>query len=170
MRWFRWLICASAICLMVACGGSQSVSGEGISIAQMEQTADGIPTRVVASLIIDNGGYGFLLREGRIRISYKGKNVVMLSPIESVKISPRRKQEVEIPLRVSIIHNSSAVAFREALKRGDVSDMKVDWRFDVRVAGIKNRLVELQPTPITELLPAEQIEEICRAVQQSLND
>jgi hypothetical protein len=124
---------------------------------------------VVVAVGLDSKGYGAKLLEGRIRISYKGRNVVILSLTESVKIAPRRSVVVELPLRVSIAHNSSAVAFREAISRGEVSEVKVSWQAKARVAGVKRSQIELQ-TPIAELLSAEQIEQLCRAFNDSVTD
>ena len=164
-----WLLCGVVMCAAQSCGAPSAPKVESVNVASVEQ-AEGSPSRVVVAVGLDNKGYGVKLRDGRIRISYKDRNVVILSLEEGVKIAPRRRQEVELPLRVSVAHNSSAVAFREAIRRGDVSDVKVSWQAKARVAGIKNSEIELPPTPIAELLSAEQIEQLCRAFNNSVTD
>ena len=164
-----WLLCAVVMCVASSCGAPSAVEVESVEVVSAEQI-DGVPSRVEVAVGLDNKGYGAKLRDGRIRISYKDRNVVILSIGESVKIAPRRRQEVELPLRVSVAHNSSAVAFREAIRRGDVSDVKASWQVKVRVAGIKNSEIELLPTPVAELLSAEQIEQLCRAIDDSVTD
>ena len=169
MRLIGWLLCGVVMCVAQSCGAPSAVEVESVEVVSAEQI-DGVPSRVVVAVGLDNRGYGVKLRDGRIRISYKDRNVVILSLEEGVKIAPRRRQEVELPLRVSVAHNSSAVAFREAIRRGDVSDVKASWQVQVRVAGIKNSEIELLPTPVAELLSAEQIEQLCRAIDDSVKD
>ncbi len=169
MRLIGWLLCAVVMCAAQSCGAPSAVEVESVDVVSAEQI-DGVPSRVVVAVGLDNKGYGAKLRDGRIRISYKDRNVVILSLEEGVKIAPRRRQEVELPLRVSVAHNSSAVAFREAISRGEVSEVKVSWQVKVRVAGVKRSQIELPPTPIAELLSAEQIEQLCRALNDSVTD
>lgn len=169
MRLIGWLLCAVVMCAAQSCGAPSAPKVESVNVVSVEQS-EGSPSRVVVAVGLDNKGYGAKLLEGRIRISYKGRNVVILSLTESVKIAPRRSVVVELPLRVSIAHNSSAVAFREAISRGEVSEVKVSWQAKARVAGVKRSQIELQPTPIAELLSAEQIEQLCRAFNDSVID
>lgn len=168
MRLIGWLLCAVVMCAAQSCGAPSAPKVESVNVASVEQ-AERSPSRVVVAVGLDNKGYGAKLLEGRIRISYKGRNVVILSLTESVKIAPR-KSVVELPLRVSIAHNSSAVAFREAISRGEVSEVKVSWQAKARVAGVKRSQIELPPTPIAELLSVEQIEQLCRAFNDSVTD
>ena len=169
MRLIGWLLCAVVMCVASSCGAPSAVEVESVEVASAEQI-DGVPSRVVVAVGLDNKGYGAKLRDGRIRISYKDRNVVILSLEEGVKIAPRSHSEVKLPLRVSVAHNSSAVAFREAIRRGDVSDVKLSWQVRARIAGIKSQQIESQPTPVAELLSAEQIEQLCRAIDDSVKD
>lgn len=169
MRLIGWLLCGVVMCVAQSCGAPSAVEVESVDVVSAEQI-DGVPSRVVVAVGLDNKGYGVKLRDGRIRISYKDRNVVILSLEEGVKIVPRRRQEVELLLRVSVAHNSSAVAFREAISRGEVSEVKVSWQAKARVAGVKRSQIELPPTPIAELLSAEQIEQLCRAFNDSVTD
>ena len=68
----------------------------------------GLPSRVTLLATVENPSRGIKISSGRLRISYRGRRVVMLTLAEAVKIPPRGVSEVAIPLRVNVAHNSAA--------------------------------------------------------------
>ena len=160
MRLLRGSIWAMVVCVAMACTPQSQPVIEGVSIESIGQSRpNDAPERVMVRVEIDNPTYAVKLCEGRARISYKGRNVAILSLEKKVKISSRQNQKIKLPLRVSLLQNSTTLAFKEALKRGDVSDMKIDWLLDVK-GGLKHYKIEQEPLLLTDVIAAEQIEEL----------
>lgn len=135
-----------------------TVNTENVTIEQSgEQSGDS--AQVVINIDIEASGASLKINKGRVRISYKGRNVAILSLEKRVKVSNRQNQKIKLPLQISFLQNSTTLAFKEAFKRGDVSDMKIDWSFDVK-AGLKRCKVEQAPLPLSEVIAAEQIEQL----------
>lgn len=141
-------------------GNRLAVGAENITIEEQSwQDGDSSIPMVVLSIDIENSGAALKICHGRVRISYKGRNVAILSLEKKVKISSRQNQKIKLPLRVSFLQNSTTLAFKEALKRGDVSDMKIDWLLDVK-GGLKHYKIEQEPLLLTDVIAAEQIEQL----------
>lgn len=137
-----------------------TVSAENITIEEQSKSQDS--AQVVINIEIESSGASLKILNGRVRVSYKGRNVAILSLDDKVKISNRQNQKIKLPLRISFLHNSTTMAFKSAFKRGDVSDMKIDWSFDIK-GGLKRYTVEQAPLSLSEVITAEQIEAISRA-------
>lgn len=163
MRLLRGSIWAMVVCVAMACTPQSQPVIEGVSIEAIGQSRpNDAPERVMVRAEIDNPTYAVKLCEGRARISYKGRNVVVLSLEKRVRVAARRRQTVELELRVSVARNTQVVAFREALRRGDVGEMAIEWQIDARVAGVKHYEIVHSSEPLAEILSQEQIEELSR--------
>ena len=161
MRLLRGLIWAMVVSVAMACTPQSQPVIEGVSIEPIGQSRpNDAPERVMVRVEIDNPTYAVKLCEGRARISYKGRNVVILTLEEKVRVAARKRQSVELPFRVSVAHNSQAAAFRDALRRGDVSEVRLDWRVKVRVAGIKRYEIVQPSEPVEDIFTQQQLEEL----------
>ena len=173
MKRFFQLAIAAVIIILSAEGAAQSkgaaqnkvaaseclaVIAESITIEE-QSAKEGDSAQIVMSIDTQGIGSSIKICEGRLRISYKGENVVILTLDKKVKIAPRNNQKVRLGLRVSYAKNSHALAFKEAVKRGDLGDTKIDWMFDVK-GGLRHHKVEQVPTPITDIVAADQIEKL----------
>lgn len=161
MRVLRCLLCLIGFFVACACSPQSSPVVGGLIVESVEQSAaDELPERVIVSLEIDNPSYAVKLRDGQVKIGYRGRNVVILSLEERVRIAARSRERVELALKVSVARNSLAIEFKEALRRGEVSDVRVGWQVDARIAGLKRYEIAQSDKPLSELLSDEQIAQL----------
>ncbi|MBR2332374.1 MAG: LEA type 2 family protein [Alistipes sp.] len=160
MRLLRCLLWIVVCCAGLACTPQSLPKIEGVSAVSAEGESSEIPSQIELTLEIDNPTYAAKLCEGQMRINYKGRNVVILTLEEKVRVAARKRQSVELPFRVSVARNSQAAAFRDALRRGDVSEVRLDWRVKVRVAGIKRYEIVQPSEPVEDIFTQQQLEEL----------
>lgn len=142
---------------VVVCGSCRTYnrsvvrSVEVADIEWAEGVGQGVPERVLLAVDIDNEGSAAVMRKGRVRISYKGRRVMLFTLDERVRIPRHYDGIIEVPLRVNMAHNSQALAFRGALLRHDAAEMSVDWEVAGRAGVVGARIV--QPVePLAEVL------------------
>lgn len=113
-------------------------------------SADAVPQRVELAVVLDNPSRGVTLRKGRVRLSFRGRHVAVLTLEGAVKVPARCESEIVIPLRVSVAGNSSVLAMRAALRRGDMEGIEAEWEIALR-AGVFRGSV-----PLSELWLADE--------------
>ena len=172
MRLLRCLLLLLLWSVALSCSSEGLPTIERVSVASIEQgdAPSELPKRVVLTLDIDNPSYAAKLLKGRVRISYEGRNVVILSLDEKVKVAARSRQQVDVPLHVGFARNSSAVAIKEALRNRDLTNVKLEWQLDVRVAGIKRSQIVQAAEPMAEILSEEQLQKLWQMLETEPNE
>ena len=130
-----------------------------------EEGEEGIPRRVQVAIDVQNNGAATIIREGRLRVSYSGRTVLMLTLDEQVKIPRRYDGEVLAWLRVNVARNSQSVAFSSALKRHDTQNMEVDWEFSARTGAVKFHITQPRRS-FAEVLPSDVLAELWSIVEE----
>ena len=165
MRLLRCLLLLLLWSVALSCSSEGLPTIERVASIEQVDAPSELPKRVVLTLDIDNPSYAAKLLKGRVRISYEGRNVVILSLDEKVKVAARSRQQVDVPLHVGFARNSSAVAFKEALRNHDLTNVKLDWQLDVRVAGIKRSQIVQAAEPMAEILSEEQLQKLWQMLE-----
>ena len=101
--------------------------------------------------------------DGRIRLSYRGSRVVMLSCEDKVVIPARTTSRVPITLKVAMMRNSQAMALRKALESHDIENIEVDWSAQVRSRALRGQITQ-QPTELKNLLSQPQLDELWQMI------
>lgn len=151
------LCCVALICS--SCNHKVVVENVSIEAEQPTQISPdeqwALPDRITLQADVENQGAKLTLKQGRVRIGYRGRRVVVLSLDEQVQLSARGVYRIEVPLRVAVARNSQSLPLREALRRHDLTDVEIDWEFKVR-RGIGGKRIVQQSCNIAELLSAEE--------------
>lgn len=162
MRWFYVVVLLATALLCSSCGERNQSHIRSMRITATEWAEGGeddIPRRVQVAIDVQNNGAAATIQEGRMRVSYSGRTVLMLTLDERVKIPRRHDGEVMVWLRVNVARNSQSVAFTSALKRHDTQDMEVDWEFWGRKGAVKAHIVQPRK-PLAEVLPSDMLAEL----------
>lgn len=156
----RIVTVVAAALLLAACGGERqlpSVVGfevvatewpmesgwgapAGDSDADGGSSAVGWPSSVTVRLTVDNPAGSVVLREGRLRVACGGGRAAVLVLGERVRIPERGVWRVEVPLRVRIARNASAMSLRSAIERRDAAAITADWELAVRRGAWRGRV------------------------------
>ena len=137
----RWLLIVAAL-LAVSCGGRKPISVGAIDILSAQgTTSEGagewqLPSHLMVRAEIDNDGAKVKVQQGRVRVSYGGRRVVMLSLTEPVTLPARQRSAVMLPLRIAFARNSQSIPLREAVRRKEWQNIGVDWEVKARRCGV----------------------------------
>lgn len=142
---------------MVGCSPRALPTIESVEVVQSEGMEDGWPSHIVLRVAIDNPSARVALLAGRVRVSYAGRRVAMLTLEEKVVVPARQRSVVSVPLHLAVQRTSQTMAFREALQQHRSEQIVIDWQVALRsrMMYIKR---EQEEKPITEVLSAEQLE------------
>lgn len=145
-----------ALLLLVGCRphvGSTLHSVEDANLvwdSHIEPSEQALPEQVVLALDIENNGAVTMLRSGRMRVSYRGRRVAMFTLAEKVRIARHSREQVLLPLKISVMRNSQSAALLEALRQHDAEHITIDWEIAGRLGIFSSRIVQ----------PAESLNEI----------
>ena len=126
----------------------------------------GLPSRVTLLATVENPSRGIKISSGRLRISYRGRRVVMLTLAEAVKIPPRGVSEVAIPLRVNVAHNSAALSLRAAVRRRDASGIGIETEVSARAGLIRGEAAERGVVPLEKAVPTRLLDIMWRTLDE----
>lgn len=166
MRFWHYIVAALLWVGLSACGQRSMPSIVGLAVAEVEMS-DALgsqPERVIVKVDVDNPSPTIKVKSARARISYRGRNVAVLRLEETVKVPARSRSEVVAGVKVSVAHNSHAVAFNEALRRAELGEVAIDFTADVRVAGVKRYRVEQPFRSLSEVVPEPMMGELIEAL------
>ena len=126
---------------------------------------DDIPRRVQVAIDVQNNGTAATIQEGRMRVSYSGRTVLMLTLDERVKIPRRHDGEVMVWLRVNVARNSQTLALRNALFQHQSEGITIDWEFSLRAGVVRSRVVQAEE-PLQEILSEEMLVALWSIVEE----
>jgi hypothetical protein len=154
---------AIAFLLLTACSTSSKIEVKGVEIAGVKGAE--YPSEAVLCVGVDNRAGAFTIRQCRLRFGIEGRRQVVVSLTERVKVG-RGAQSVNLPIKINVVHNSLTMRLREMLSRGEVSAIEVDGEYQVR-RGWLSRRGQIPPTPITELLSKEELEQLWNMIEEN---
>ena len=165
----RWLLALVALAF-VGCGEPKPISIEGFEVltASGATTADGdewqLPSRLTLAVGVDNQGAKVRLSDCRLRVSYRGRRVLMIWTEQNVSLPAHSRSRVVVPLRLAIARNSQSLPLQQALSRKDLSEVTLDWEAKVS-RGIAGRRIEQSGVAASEVLSAAQQEQLWKMLE-----
>lgn len=154
---------AIAFLLLTACSAPSKIEVKSVEIAGVKGAE--YPSEAVLCVGVDNRAGAFTIRQCRLRFGIEGRRQVVVSLAERVKVG-RGEQSVTLPIKINVVHNSLTIRLREMLSRGEVSAIEVDGEYQVR-RGLLSRRGQIPPTPITELLSKEELEQLWNMIEEN---
>ena len=100
----------------------------------------------------------------RLRVSYRGRRVLMLWTEQKVTIPARSRSRIVVPLRLAVARNSQSLPLQQALSRRDLSEVTLDWEFKAR-RGIAAGRIEQSGVAASEVLSTEQQEQLWKMLE-----
>jgi hypothetical protein len=165
----RWLLALVALAF-VGCGEPKPISIEGFEVLTASgQTATDsdewqLPSRLTLAVGVDNQGAKVRLSDCRLRVSYRGRRVLMIWTEQKVSLPANSRSRVVVPLRLAIARNSQSLPLQQALSRKDLSEVTLDWEFKVS-RGIVGKRVSQSGLAASEVLSAAQQEELWKMLE-----
>lgn len=173
----RIVTIVAAALLLAACGGGRRLpavvgieavaaawpmpSGHAAAEAggDAEVSSAAWPSAVTVRLTVDNPSGGVVLREGRLRVTCGGGRAAVLVLGERVRIPDRGVWRVEVPLRVRVARNASALSLRSAIERRDAAAVTLDWELAVRRGAWRGRVSD-GPATLDRIFPPENMDRL----------
>lgn len=165
----RWLLALVALAF-VGCGEPKPITIEGFEVltASGQTTTDGdewqLPSRLTLAVGVDNQGAKVRLSDCRLRVSYRGRRVLMIWTEQKVSLPAHSRSRVVVPLRLAIARNSQSLPLQQALSRKDLSEVTLDWEFKVS-RGLAGKRIEQSGLAASEVLSAAQQEQLWKMLE-----
>lgn len=165
----RWLLALVALAF-VGCGEPRPVGIEGFEVltATGATTADGeewqLPSRLTLAVEVDNQGAKVRMRNCRLRVSYRGRRVLMIWAEQKVSLPANSRSLVVVPLRLAVARNSQSLPLQQALSRKDLSEVTLDWECKVS-RGIAGKRIEQSGVAASEVLSVQQQEQLWKMLE-----
>ena len=165
----RWLLALVALAF-VGCGEPKPVGIEGFEVL----TASGLsaesasewqlPSHLTLLAEVDNQGSKVCMSDCRLRVSYRGRRVLMIWTEQKFSIPARSRSRIVVPLRLAIARNSQSLPLQQALSRKDLSEVTLDWEAKVS-RGIVGKRVSQSGLAASEVLSAAQQEQLWKMLE-----
>ena len=165
----RWLLALVALAF-VGCGEPKPISIEGFEVltASGQTATDGdewqLPSRLTLAVGVDNQGAKVRLSDCRLRVSYRGRRVLMIWTEQKVSLPANSRSRVVVPLRLAIARNSQSLPLQQALSRKDLSEVTLDWEAKVS-RGLAGKRIEQSGIAASEVLSAAQQEQLWKMLE-----
>lgn len=159
----RGSLVAVALLLLVGCKPQVGSTLHSVEVADLvwDSHTDSsewmLPEQIILALDIENNGAVALLRSGRMRVSYRGRRVAMFTLSEKVRIARHSREQVLLPLKISVMRNSQSAALMEALRQHDVEHITIDWEVAGRSGIFSSRIVQPAES-LNEIVQGEKLE------------
>ena len=165
----RWLLALVALAF-VGCGEPKPITIEGFEVltASGQTATDGdewqLPSRLTLAVGVDNQGAKVRLSDCRLRVSYRGRRVLMIWTEQKVSLPAHSRSRVVVPLRLAIARNSQSLLLQQALSRRDLSEVTLDWEAKVS-RGLAGKRVSQSGLAASEVLSATQQEQLWKMLE-----
>ena len=165
-RWWLYIV----VLAFVGCGVRRPVTLEAMDVITASGfTAESanewqLPSHLTLSAEVDNEGAKVVVSEARLRVSYRGRRVLMLWTEQPFTIGARCRSRVMVPLRLALQRNSQSLPLYEALRRRNLSEVTLDVEFKVR-RGVATTRIERSQVPATEMLTPAQQEQLWQILE-----
>lgn len=154
---------AIAFLLLTACSAPSKIEVKGAEVVSIE--GEEYPSEAVLCVGVDNRAGAFTIKQCRLRFGIEGRKQVVVSLAERVKVG-RGVQSITLPIKINVVHNSLTMRLREMLRQRDISQIEVDGEYQVR-RGWLSRRGQIPPTPLTELLSKEELEQLWNIIEEN---
>ena len=165
----RWLLALVALAF-VGCGEPKPISVEGFELltasGQTATDADEwqLPSRLTLAVGVDNQGAKVRLSDCRLRVSYRGRRVLMIWTEQKFTVPAKSRSRIVVPLRLAIARNSQSLPLQQALSRRDLSEVSLDWEAKVS-RGVASKRIEQSGVAASEVLSAAQQEQLWKMLE-----
>ena len=165
----RWLLALVALAF-VGCGEPKPVGIEGFEVLTASgQTATDsdewqLPSRLTLAVGVDNQGAKVRLSDCRLRVSYRGRRVLMIWTEQKVSLPAHSRSRIVVPLRLAIARNSQSLPLQQALSRKDLSEVTLDWEAKVS-RGLAGKRIEQSGVAASEMLSVQQQEQLWKMLE-----
>ena len=165
----RWLLALVALAF-VGCGEPKPISIEGFEVltasgqTAMDSDEWQLPSRLTLAVGVDNQGAKVRLSDCRLRVSYRGRRVLMIWAEQKVSLPAHSRSRIVVPLRLAIARNSQSLPLQQALSRKDLSEVTLDWEAKVS-RGIAGKRIEQSGVAASEVLSAAQQEQLWKMLE-----
>ena len=154
----------------VGCGEPKPISIEGFEVltasgqTAMDSDEWQLPSRLTLAVGVDNQGAKVRLSDCRLRVSYRGRRVLMIWAEQKVSLPAHSRSRIVVPLRLAIARNSQSLPLQQALSRKDLSEVTLDWEAKVS-RGIAGKRIEQSGVAASEVLSAAQQEQLWKMLE-----
>ena len=165
----RWLLALVALAF-VGCGEPKPISIEGFEVltASGQTSTDSdewqLPSRLTLAVGVDNQGAKVRLSDCRLRVSYRGRRVLMIWAEQKVSLPAHSRSRIVVPLRLAVARNSQSLPLQQALSRKDLSEVTLDWEAKVS-RGLAGKRIEQSGVAASEVLSAAQQEQLWKMLE-----
>lgn len=165
----RWLLALVALAF-VGCGEPKPITIEGFEVltasgqTAMDSDEWQLPSRLTLAVGVDNQGAKVRLSDCRLRVSYRGRRVLMIWTEQKVSLPAHSRSRVVVPLRLAIARNSQSLPLQQALSRKDLSEVTLDWEAKVS-RGFAGKRIEQSGVAASEVLSATQQEQLWKMLE-----
>ena len=164
------LLLLALVLLLGSCAPTEERLSLGrVEIAEVvEQSGDAVPEQITLRVELNNPGARFSLRSARLRVGIGSRRSVAFSLAEAVKVG-RGSNVVELPIKITVAHNSRSMALRKALRQREWSLIEFDGELKLR-RGIATRTESLNSEELRQMLSAELWERVWSFIDENIND
>ncbi|MBR5334316.1 MAG: hypothetical protein IKV33_06210 [Alistipes sp.] len=167
----RLLVIALAL-LFGSCAAHDEGLGVGeidiVGLESVEVAGDNLPDQITLRLEVSNDDKRFSIRSARLRVGIGARRSVAFTLAEPVVVR-RGESVVELPIRITVAHNSRSVALRNALKQHKLSLIEFDGELKVR-RGIASRTMSFSSRELREMLTESVLEKLWSIVDENIKD
>lgn len=139
-----------------------------VGLESVEIAGDDLPDQITLRIEVNNDDKRFSLRSARLRIGIGARRSVALTLAEPVVVR-RGESVVELPIRITVAHNSRSVALRNALKQRKLSLIEFDGEVKVR-RGIVSRTIEFSSEELKDMLTEKVLEKVWSIIDENIKD
>lgn len=167
MRWWGVLMVVLAA-MATSCSRPANVQVGQVEIIDAEYPTaeqEGLPQYVTLAAEVDNSGGAITLKECCFSLYYKWRKVAIVELTTPIKIPGRTRSRAEMRMHIAVARNSQTLPLKNALERGEMENVQVEWQAKVR-QGIVSMRIEQPSGAIEEVLSAATIAEIKRLISE----
>lgn len=170
----RLLIIALSLLVCSCAGSADHTSVADVDIVGVERVeiAGDEPAQITLRIAVSNDERRFSVREARLRVGIGIRRSVALTLAEPV-IVKRGESVVEVPIKITIAHNSRTVALRKALRKAlrdrELSLLEFDGEVRLR-RGIGSRRMTFSSSELKQALTDRLLDELWQIIDENITE
>lgn len=166
----RLLIIALSLLVCSCAGSADHTSVADVDIVGVERVeiAGDEPAQITLRIAVSNDERRFSVREARLRVGIGIRRSVALTLAEPV-IVKRGESVVEVPIKITIAHNSRTVALRKALRDKELSLLEFDGEVRLR-RGIGSRRMTFSSSELKQALTDRLLDELWQIIDENITE
>lgn len=166
----RLLIIALSLLVCSCAGSADHTSIADVDIVGVERVeiAGDEPAQITLRIAVSNDERRFSVREARLRVGIGIRRSVALTLAEPV-IVKRGESVVEVPIKITIAHNSRTVVLRKALRDRELSLLEFDGEVRLR-RGIGSRRMTFSSSELKQALTDRLLDELWQIIDENITE